>query len=154
MVLGVSARLLSRDGASFALLPVPDLLSIAGPEVAPNLVVDVELLSPDRLVRYLARTVSIRFLNDLADAYVAAAREQYPEQSVPTVQDETGGVAVLIVESTPFTVTLEVLVNPDLEADIVEPEGLAFDVTRASLVTAAHELREVVTVHISGLEPA
>jgi hypothetical protein len=154
MVPGVTGRLLSADGAAFALLPVPDLVAVGDPGARSRFVVDVELLSPDRLVRYLARTVSSQFLVNLANAYVAAAHEQHPEQSVLTVQDETGGVAVSIVESTPFTVTLEIIVNPDLGAHVVEPDGLAFDVTRAALVTAAHELRDWLSLYSDGTEPA
>ena len=143
-------RLLSADGAAFALLPVSDLTSL-GTGRGDSLLVDIELLSPDRLVRYLARSVATRFFESLADAYLAAAQEAYPEQSVATVQDQQGGVAATVLGSTPFIVTLEALVNPDLEADIVEYDGVVFDVTRASLVTATHEIRQWLNLSNTGL---
>lgn len=83
---------------------------------------------------------------------MAGAHEQYPEQSVPTVADEASGVAVSVLESTPFGVTNEVLVNPDLDAEIVVPDGLTFDISRAALVIAAHEIRELVAAHLNGRE--
>lgn len=53
----MNVRLLSRDGASFALVPVPDLMAATEFGTKSSLLVDIEMLSPDRLVRYLARSV-------------------------------------------------------------------------------------------------
>lgn len=132
-------RLLSPDGAGFALLTVPDLDALV--HARDEVLVDVELLTPDRLVQYLSRTITTPFLEALATMYLAAAQEQHPELAVPTVQDEQGGVAVLVLESTDYDVTFEVMVIPDLEADVPEHDTIAFDVPRVTLVAAAHDLQ-------------
>ncbi len=93
-------RLLAGAGAAFALLPVPDLGRPAGWE--DTHLMDVELLSPDRLVRYLARRVSETFLEELAQLCMRSAQEAFPEQAVPTVEDRTAGIAVVVAASTPF----------------------------------------------------
>ncbi len=131
-------RVLGRAGAAFALLPVPDLTGPAGDPV----LVDVELLSPDRLVRYLARRLHREFLENLAVAWIRCAEDAYPEQSVATVEEAGAGLAVVVVASTPFAVTLEVLIRSDLEGDVLEQDGLSFDVARAGLIDAAHSLQE------------
>ena len=132
-------RVLSSAGAGFTLVPapVPGLKSSTG-----TFVTDVELLSPDRLVRYLGRHIRHRFVSQLASFYLAAAAEPDPERSVASVHDETAGLALSVIASTPFTVTLEVTAVADLEASIADHDTVAFDVPRASLVTASHGLRD------------
>ena len=66
---------LADGGGGFALRPVPDLA--ARPRDAKHLM-DVELLSPDRLVRYLARSVSVTFLEALAGCYLRSAPRAVP----------------------------------------------------------------------------
>ncbi len=39
-------------------------------------------------------------------------------------------------------VTLEFLINTDLEADLLEHDGISFDVARPSLIDAAHAVLE------------
>ena len=73
-----------------------------------DLRVDVELLSPDRLVRYLARPVSPAFADEVASFLLRAASDRLPEQSLGAVEDRAAGIALTVVESTPLTVTLEV----------------------------------------------
>ncbi|GAA3721415.1 hypothetical protein GCM10022399_42220 [Terrabacter ginsenosidimutans] len=141
MMVDRPGRLLSQAGASFAVLPVPDLESFAARRADPALV-DIELLTPDRLVRYLGRRVGLKSLDELAGAYMDAASVDHPEVAVPSVQDREAGLLVSFLESTPFSVTVEIQVNPELEGEILDPDGLSFDVTRAALVTAAIELRE------------
>jgi hypothetical protein len=130
-------RLLAQAGAAFAILPAPSLLD---PDHRVTRVVDIELLSPDRLVRYLGRQLSTRTLKSLADAFMQAAQDPFPEQSVATVQDDLAGLTVLFIESTPFEVTLEFLVSTDLENDLPEHDHLAFDMARAGLIDAAHAI--------------
>ncbi len=128
-------RLLSSDGASLALLPVlgPDSVDI--PDVHS---VDIELLSPTRLVRYLGRRLSRRSLLDLSAAWMQAALDVHPELTVSTVQDDEAGLAVQIIESTPFTVTIDVLVVIDPDDDLLEYDGLSFEILRSVLIDATH----------------
>lgn len=130
-------RLLSADGANFALIKVPSLAAEGDLPLA-----DIELLTPDRLVRYLARPMSRTFLTRLADSWLAAAADPRPEASVPTVEDAEAGLAVLICDSTDLTVIIEVLVTTAPEDDLPEHDGVSFEVPRASLITAAHDLEE------------
>lgn len=130
-------RLLSQAGASFAILPAPSLVDSNYPATH---VVDIELLEPDRLVRYLGRSLSANTLQLLADAWMQAAQDEYPEQTVATVQDGRAGLAVVVIESTTFEVTLEFLIVTDPESDIPEQDGVAFDVTRTELIDAAHAI--------------
>ncbi len=103
---------------------------------------DVELLSPDRLVRYLNRPVPRRFFEQLAEAWMSCAQDAHPEQSVATVEDVEAGLAFAVTASTPFTVAIEVIIVPDLEDDVVEHDGLDIEVARASLIGAAHTLHD------------
>ncbi|WP_281871947.1 hypothetical protein [Brachybacterium paraconglomeratum] len=129
-------RLLSSAGAMFALIPVPVLSEDEG------LLVDIELLSPDRLVRYLARRISSGTVRLLVDALIKAAVEPHPELTVPTVQDDVAGLAILVKGSTNREVLLEILVVDDLESDLPDHDGVSFDVARKNLIDAAHQLEE------------
>lgn len=128
-------RLLSKDGASFALLPVlgPDSVGISD-----VLAVDIELLAPTRLVRYLGRRLSLQSLENLSVSWMQAALDDHPELTVPTVQDDEAGLAVQVIQSTPFTVTIEVLLVIDPEEDVADYDGLAFEIPRSVLIDAAH----------------
>lgn len=137
---GMEIRLLAGAGAAFALLSVRDLS--AHPDAGDSHLMDVELLSPDRLVRYLARTVHRSFLEGLADFWMRCAHEAHPEHSVATVQDGAAGLAFTTTASTPFMVTVQVLVIPDLGAEVQEQDGISFDISRTSLIDAAHTLQE------------
>ncbi|MFD1826761.1 MULTISPECIES: hypothetical protein [Mumia] len=135
----MEVRLLSGSGAAFALIAVPDLSRAVDDGVR---LMDVELLSPDRLVRYLNRPVPRRFFEQLAEAWMSCAQDAHPEQSVATVEDVEAGLAFAVTASTPFTVAIEVIIVPDLEDDVVEHDGLDIEVARASLIGAAHTLHD------------
>lgn len=132
-----SVRLLSESGAAFALVRVPDL--DADRE---RLVLDVELLDPGRLVRYLAREFDLEFIRDLAGLFIDSASEPAPERTVPGVQSEGAGLVVSPVASATSHVTLEVLVVDAPDEELKEYDGRAFDVPRMLLVDAAHRLQE------------
>lgn len=133
-------RLLAGAGAAFALLPVPDL---SGHHDSADIhLMDVEFLSPDRLARYLARSIHRMFLDQLADAWLRCALEAHPEQTVSSVEDSTAGVAFVVAASTSFSVTVEVLINAHPEADVQEQDGISFDIARTTLIDAAHALQE------------
>ena len=102
--------------------------------------VDIELLTPARLVRYLGRPLSRDALARLAEAWMQAARDEHPEQTVPTVQDDAAGLAVVVNQSTPFAVTLEILVEANLGGDVPDRDGVSFDVARSGLIDAAHAI--------------
>lgn len=128
-------RLPSEAGAAFALLPIP---SLQAPLALGEHLIDIELLDPTRLVRYLGRELSANSLLRLGDTLMNAAQDRYPEQSVPTFQATEAGLAVLIDESTPSSVTIEILIDTALDDDMSEKDGLAFDVARSDLIDAAH----------------
>ncbi|WP_445257340.1 hypothetical protein [Nocardioides aurantiacus] len=135
-------RLLSEAGASFALLPAPSLVNFDYPYTH---LVDIELLTPDRLVRYLGRPLSRDALVRLAEAWMRAAQDEHPEQTVSTVQDDAAGLAVVVNLSTPFAVTLEVLVEANLGGDVPEQDGVSFDVARSALIDATHAIEAWLT---------
>lgn len=127
-------RLISEAGAAFALLTVPDL---QGDDVVE---VDIELLTPDRLVRYLHRVPEEGALQRLGETLQEFAEADHPELEVPTFQDEASGLVVLALDCDPMSVTLEVQVVIELDSDVREVDGIAFDVLRADLITAAHQI--------------
>ncbi|MEE1651406.1 hypothetical protein V1260_11500 [Brachybacterium sp. J144] len=127
-------RLVSGDGAAFALLPVPDLEDDGVVEV------DIELLTPDRLVRYLHRAPEEGALSRLGDMLQDAAKADLPEVEVPSFQDEESGLAVLVLDSDPLTVTLEILVALEPGSEEREVDAVAFDVTRADLISASYQI--------------
>lgn len=129
------ARLLGPDGAAFALLPVPTFDTS-------ELRVDVELLSPDRVVRYLSRPMSPDFAVDVAGFLLRAASDHVPEETVGVVEDRDAGLALSVVESTPLAVTLEVVVLTDVQLEEPDVDGIAFDLPRASLIEASHAVGE------------
>ncbi len=97
--------------------------------------VDIELLTPDRLVRYLHRVPKEGAPLRLGEMLQEIAEADRPELEVPTFQDEESGLAVLALGSDPMTVTLEVQVVIELDSDVREVDGIACDVLRADLIT-------------------
>lgn len=132
-------RLLSAVGASFALLPTPDPIDILSPA---GHRVDIELLSPDRLVRYLGRYLPWRFPSRLAAMFLQAAQEPHPELTVDNLHEPSAGLSIAVIESTSFAVALEILVRTGIDDETSEPDGLTFDIQRVSLIDAAHKLEE------------
>lgn len=127
-------RLVSANGAAVALLPVPDLQDNELVEI------DIELLTPDRLVRYLHRAPEAGALQRLGEMLQEAAEATNPELEVPTFQDEESGLAVLVLNSDSMTVTLEIQVVVELDSDVRDVDGIAFDALRSDLITAAHQI--------------
>lgn len=68
--------------------------------------------------------------------------EPHPELTVPTVQDDVAGLAILVKGSTNREVLLEILVVDDLESDLPDHDGVSFDVARQNLIDAAPQLEE------------
>lgn len=134
---GPQIRLLSEDGASFALVPVPSLVNFDYPRIH---IVDIELLTPGRLVRYLGRSLPRDSLARLAEAFMHAAQVYAPEQTVATVHDDAAGLAVLFNASTSFAVTVEVVIQTDLDLAVSDRDNVAFEVPRSALIDAAHAI--------------
>ncbi|HNA98054.1 MAG TPA: hypothetical protein PLC19_01205 [Marmoricola sp.] len=132
-------QLLSRDGAHLRFLEVPNL---AAPDLPDTILTDVEVLTPDRLVRYLGREVSRDFFTNLEQALLDGARLDYPEKTVPTVQDDRSGLAITYLESTPESVVIQVLIREMVTPSIPDIEDTAFEVSRVSLIDAAQVIRE------------
>lgn len=132
-------RLVSRAGAAFGLMPV---LDHRRPPAEPDstLLVDVEILTPDRFVSYLGRKVRPSSLRRLADSYMRAAAERVPEVSVPSIEIPEAGVVVSYVGSTDLEVALQVSVTEELGADMPEHDVVGFEVSRGWLIAASHQL--------------
>ena len=128
--------MISDGGGALALLYVPDVRLGHAP------LLDIELLTPDRLVRYLAREIEPDFLTRLADSLLSGAIEPFPEQQVPSTYSNSAGLVVDFVESTDQSVSVQVSVLPTLGADIEEPDEIGFDLPRSALVAASHRLQE------------
>lgn len=131
-------RLASESGAALTLSAVlePDPREPGGLSLA----YDVGLVSPDRDVRYLRRTVEPGFVDALARTLWSAAAEIHPESSVADLSDPRAGLSFAIVGSDVETVTVEVTVIAELAADVPDYDGLNFEVLRADLIAAAHRL--------------
>lgn len=124
-------RLHSEAGAAFALLPVTELVEYE------QIAVDIELLSPDRMVRYLGRTLAPDSIAGLRNFWMKAAEEARPELTVPTFQDDEAQFSISVVESSDRAVTLEFSIISDPTSDLRTHDGLAFDAARSDLVAAA-----------------
>lgn len=136
---GTIGRLVSPSGAAFGLVPVPDPWGRpTGP--AGRLLVDIELLTPDRLVCYLGRRIPTSSLVRLATAYLQAATDLHPEVTVPAVEIPEGGVSVRFAASGELDVTVECSVVEVLDADVPQHDVVTFVVPRARLVAVSHEL--------------
>ena len=131
-------RLASESGAALTLSAVlePDPLEQGGLSLA----YDVGLVSPDRDVRYLRRAVEPGFVDALARTLWGAAADIHPELSVATLSDQRAGFSFAIVGSDAATVTVEVTVIAELDAEVPDYDGLNFEVLRADLIAAAHRL--------------
>lgn len=129
-------RLVSVAGAAFGLVPVPLL------DESHRVSVDIELLSPDRIVRYLNRTFAPSSIAILRDFWMKAAKDTHPELTVPSVEENEARLSISILHSTATVVTLEFTIVSDLTSDLPEHDGLAFDMFRSDLIDAAFEIAE------------
>jgi hypothetical protein len=131
-------RLASASGTALTLRAVlePHLLEPG----AFRLTYDIGLVTPDRDVRYLRRQTAPGFVEHLAGTLWGAAADLHPEQSVADLSDQRAGFLFAIVGSDVETVTVEVTVIPDLDAEVPDHDGLNFEVRRADLIAAAHRL--------------
>lgn len=131
--------LISEGGARFSLIPGPELHRSTS-DGTPHLVVDIELLSPDRLVRYLSRVLSRSAVEQLTSMFMSCAEDAHPELTVATVSDGGSGLMVAVVGSDPLTVTMQVSVIAELDAAVLDHDAVAFDISRAALISGSHQL--------------
>lgn len=131
--------LISEGGARFSLIPRPELhrSTVGG---TPHLVVDIELLSPDRLVRYLSRVLSRTAVEQLTSLFMSSAEDAHPELTVAAVTDEGAGLMVAVVGSDLLTVAMQVTVIAELGAAVLDHDAVAFDISRAALISGSHQL--------------
>lgn len=137
--LGGEMRLASESGAALTLSAV--LEPNPGVPGALSLTYDIGIVSPDRDVRYLRRPTGPGFVDSLAETLWSAAAEVHPELSVADFSDDRAGFAFAMVGSDAETVTVEVTVLAELDADVPDHDGINFEVRRADLIAAAHRLR-------------
>lgn len=132
-------RLSSESGAALTLGAV--LEPALGAPGALCLTYDIGLVTPDREVRYLRRPVEPGFVDALAQTLWRAAAEIHPETCVADFSDLRAGFVFAIVGSDAATVTVEVTVVADVDADVPDRDGFNVEVRRADLIAAAHRLR-------------
>jgi len=136
---GEPGRLVSESGAAFGLVPVADPRGTPAGGRA-RLLVDVELVEDGMLVCYLGRRVPVDAFAALADAYRRAAAAARPEADVEPVDVPGAGVRVAFVGSDAHAVTVACSVEKILDAEGAELDTCTFDVPRARLDAASHEI--------------
>lgn len=101
--------------------------------------VDLRLMTPDYGAVYRRRPVGEDFAEQLRTFLWETAAEFTPEDSVEPFFDGFSGLSLSVVESTPFTVTLQVEVIVHEGEDSNEVDGINFETPRAALITAANQ---------------
>ena len=110
--------------------------------------IDVSILSPDRLVTYLARGVAGdfpervgRFLRDVSVADDGDAPRPFEETEA--------GLLITVTPIDGMWTEMEVRIAENLDDDVVEFDGINFETSRASLLIAA-EAAEALGEVVSG----
>lgn len=141
--LNAPIRIAGQGGAGLFVEPL--ILPPSEPEGSLQSGVDITLLSPDRMVTYLARRVlpgfSERLAGFLSDAAVADGGPDVPGP----FQDPLGGLLIEVIPVDGMWVEIEVRLVADPEADVTDHDGLNFESTRASLLIAAQAAKEAST---------
>ena len=133
-------RIAGQGGAGLFIEPL--VLPPSGPEDALVAGADITLLSPDRIVTYLAREMLPGFVRRLA-AFLGEAAVADGGPDVPSpFQDPLGGVLIDVTPVDGMWVEIEVRLVADTQADVVDYDGLNFESTRASLLVAAQAAQD------------
>ena len=122
-------RIAGEGGAGFFL----DALALRGEGV--RMGVDIGILTPDRLVTYLARTVPDDFRARLGGFLRSASMAE--DGAVASFEDPVAGLLISVTPIDGMWVEMEVRVVEVLDADVAEFDGINFETTRASLLIAA-----------------
>lgn len=97
--------------------------------------IDIGVLSPDRLVTYLARGVPDDFRERLG-AFLRNASIA-DEGAVQSFEEPAAGLLISVTPVDGMWVEMEVRVVELLDADVTEFDGINFETSRASLLIAA-----------------
>ena len=125
-------RIAGAGGAGFFIEP----LVLPGREQALSLGLDIALLSPDRLVTYLARRVPEEFPERLS-RYFREASVADEGGSTDAFEEPQAGLLITVTPIDGMWVEFEVRIAQNLDDDVVEFDGLNFETSRASLLIAA-----------------
>jgi len=105
--------------------------------VAARLSVDIGVMGPDFRHFVLGRPADVTLPGKLHEFFLSAATEDYPELTLPSFQDVAAGVSISVVESDGKQIAFDVKIADDIEAANTDFLELNFEVSRASLVSAA-----------------
>lgn len=133
-------RIAGQGGAGLFIEPL--VLPPSGPDDALVSGADITLLSPDRIVTYLARQVLPGFARRLATFLSEAAVAEGGPDVPSAFQDPLGGVLIDVTPVDGMWVEIEVRLVADTQADVVDYDGLNFESTRASLLVAAQAAQD------------
>lgn len=131
-------RIAGSGGAGFFI----QSLRLPSETGVPRLGVDMSILSPDRLVTYLAREVPPGFTEELG----AFLREASVAEDGSPAESFEDGLSGIVISATPMDgmwVEFEVQVVMDLEQGVLEFDGINFETTRASLLLAAQAVERL-----------
>jgi hypothetical protein len=138
--LNAPIRIAGQGGAGLFVEPL--ILPPSEPEGSLQSGIDITLLSPDRMVTYLARRVLPGFSRRLADFLSdAAVADGGPDTPTP-FQDPIGGILIEVIPVDEMWVEIDVRLVADLEADVADYDGVNFESTRASLLIGAQAAQE------------
>lgn len=98
---------------------------------------DISILSPDRLVTYLARAVPDQFPDRLG-AFLREASVA-DEGIVISFEEAVAGLLITTKPIDSMWVEMDIQVAENLEDDVLEFDGINFETNRASLLIAAQE---------------
>ena len=134
MAIGTAAgvRIAGAGGAGFFIEP----LVLPDREQGLSLGLDIALLSPDRLVSYLARRVPGEFPERLS-RFLREASIADEGESTDAFEEPQAGLLITVTAMDGMWVEFEVRIAQNLDEDVVEFDGLNFETSRASLLIAA-----------------
>lgn len=130
--MGAGFRIAGAGGAGFFVGP----LVLPGRDQGLSLGLDIALLSPDRLVTYLARRVPGEFPERLS-RFLREASVADEGGSTDTFEETQAGLLITVTPIDGMWVEFEVRIAQNLNDDVLEFDGLNSESSRASLLIAA-----------------
>ena len=144
--LDTQVRIAGQGGAGLFIDPLVIPPADAGNSLRSG--ADFTLLSPDRLVTYLARPVRTGFMDALAVFLRAAAVADGGPDVPDPFEDSLGKVRIDVTPVDGMWVEIEVRIAQMPDEDVVEFDGMNFETTRASLLIAAQAAEAVSGRHV------
>ena len=132
-----SLRIAGQGGAGLFMDP----LALPGGSGGLRLGLDVSILSPDRLVTYLARAVPDDFPERLGIYLREASVADEGDSSA--FEEPEAGLLITITPVDGMWVEMEVRIAEVLDEDVVEFDGINFETSRASLLVAAESAAQL-----------